>query len=145
MHAQIEEPQTKFKSVSAIAWHDTRNLPPADTPFCVGVSDVTNGITDRKSGFSKLSSCSLLTPFHEAFLIVSSLLRKEDARTFEFELQLMIKVYPSIKYDKLTLLADGDKAKKTIKHSMNFEIIRYCFLTTLIYYEYVFEAIIYLL
>jgi hypothetical protein len=103
-----EDEVNEVNSISAIAFHDKRNLPSDGTPFCVGTSEVTNGVTHPNSGFSKMSSWTLLTRFHEVFLVITALIRKEDARTFEFEIQLLLNDYPFLRYDKIVLLLDCD-------------------------------------
>ena len=72
--------------IKAISYHDPRWLPKTSTKnqlqFNVAVSDVTFGITTAKCGISKWSFITLLTPGHEAFVVVASAITQEDTATF---------------------------------------------------------------
>ena len=101
--------------IKAISFHDPKWLPEKSTKnqlqFNVGVSDVTFGITTPKSGISKWSFITLLTPGHEAFVVVASAITHEDTATFVNEMDLLLNLYPTLKYDNWVLIVDGDPAK----------------------------------
>jgi hypothetical protein len=79
--------------------------------FNVAVSDVTFGITSPKSGISKWSFITMLTPGHEAFVIVASAITQEDTETFKNEMDVLLDLHPSLKDDNWVLIVDGDPAK----------------------------------
>lgn len=101
--------------IKAISFHDPKWLPEIATrnqlQFNVAVSDVTFGITSPKSGISKWSFITMLTPGHEAFVIVASAITQEDAETFKNEMDVLLDLYPSLKDDNWVLIVDGDPAK----------------------------------
>ena len=101
--------------VKAVSFHDSKWLPEKVTKnrlqFNVAASDVTFGITMPKSGISKWSFITMLTPGHEAFVIVASAITQEDAATFVNEMDVLLDLYPSLKYDNWVLIVDGDPAK----------------------------------
>ena len=101
--------------IKAISFHDPKWLPEKSNKnqfqFNVGVSDVTFGITTPKCGISKWSFMTLLTPGHEAFVIVASAITHEDTETFVNEMDLLLDLYPNLKYDAWVLIVDGDPAK----------------------------------
>lgn len=76
--------------IKAISFHDPKWFPKKATKnqlqFNVAVSDVTFGVTTPKSGISKWSFITLLTPGHEAFVVVASAITHEDTATFMNEL-----------------------------------------------------------
>ena len=79
--------------------------------FNVAVSDVTFGITSPESGVSKWSFITMLTPGHEAFVIVACAITQEDAETFKNKMNVLLDLYPSLKDDNWVLIVDGDPAK----------------------------------
>ena len=101
--------------IKAISFHDPKWLPEKamknQLQFNVAVSDVTFGITSPKSGVSKWSFITMLTPGHEAFVIVASAITQEDTATFVNEMDVLLDLYPSLKYDNWVLIVDGDPAK----------------------------------
>lgn len=101
--------------IKAISFHDPKWLPEKamknQLQFNVAVSDVTFGITSPKSGVSKWSFITMLTPGHEAFVIVASAITQEDTATFLNEMDVLLDLYPSLKYDNWVLIVDGDPAK----------------------------------
>ena len=101
--------------VKAVSFHDPKWLPEKATKnqlqFNVAASDVTFGITMPKSGISKWSFITMLTPGHEAFVIVASAITQEDTATFVNEMDVLLDLYPSLKYDNWVLIVDGDPAK----------------------------------
>ena len=101
--------------IKAISFHDPKWLPEKamknQLQFNVAVSDVTFGITSPKSGISKWSFITMLTPGHEAFVIVASAITQEDTATFVNEMDVLLDLYPSLKYDNWVLIVDGDPAK----------------------------------
>ena len=101
--------------IKAISFHDPKWLPEKamknQLQFNVAVSDVTFGITSPKSGVSKWSFITMLTPGHEAFVIVASAITQEDTATFVNEMDILLDLYPSLKYDNWVLIVDGDPAK----------------------------------
>lgn len=101
--------------MKAISYHDPQWLPPTATKnqlqFNVAVSDVTFGITSPRSGISKWSFITLLTPGHEAFVVVASAITQEDTVTFMNEMDVLLDLYPRLKYDTWVLIVDGDPAK----------------------------------
>lgn len=96
-----------IQAICAISFADMRLQPPAGTVFAVLTSDVTFGITPPGCGFSKWSFWTLIAHDHQAFLLLSSAIKKEDARTFGHELLLLIKLYPHIVYMQLVIVLDG--------------------------------------
>ena len=103
------------KMMKAISYHDPHWLPSNATKnqlqFNVAVSDVTFGITSPQSGISKWSFITLLTPGHEAFVVVASAITQEDTVTFMNEMDVLLDLYPRLKYDNWVLIVDGDPAK----------------------------------
>ena len=103
------------KMMKAISYHDPQWLPSNATKnqlqFNVAVSDVTFGITSPRSGISKWSFITLLTPGHEAFVVVASAITQEDTVTFMNEMDVLLDLYPRLKYDNWVLIVDGDPAK----------------------------------
>jgi hypothetical protein len=101
--------------IKAISFHDPKWLPEKVTKnqlqFNVAVSDVTFGITSPKSGISKWSFITMLTPGHEAFVIVASAITQEDTETFKNEMDVLLDLHPSLKDDNWVLIVDGDPAK----------------------------------
>lgn len=101
--------------MKAISYHDPHWLPSNATKnklqFNVAVSDVTFGITSPRSGVSKWSLITLLTPGHEAFVVVASAITQEDTVTFMNEMDVLLDLYPRLKYDNWVLIFDGDPAK----------------------------------
>lgn len=101
--------------IKAISFHDTKWFPEKATKnqlqFNVAVSDVTFGITTPKSGISKWSFITLLTPGHEAFVVVASAITHEDTATFMNEMDVLLDLYPNLKHEKWVLIVDGDPAK----------------------------------
>jgi hypothetical protein len=91
--------------------------------FNVAVSDVTFGITSPKSGISKWSFITMPTPAHEAFVIVASAISHEDTETFMNEMDVLLDLHPSLKYDTWLLIVDGDPAKFKAAR-IKFEIVR---------------------
>ena len=75
------------------------------------MSDVIFGINSPKSGISKWSFVKLLTPSHEAFVVVASAITQEDTITFMNEMDVLLNLYPNLKYDSWVLIVDGDPAK----------------------------------
>ena len=80
--------------IKAISFHDPKWLPEKamknQLQFNVAVSDVTFGITSPKSGVSKWSFITMLTPGHEAFVIVASAITQEDTATFVNEMDVLL-------------------------------------------------------
>lgn len=103
------------ETIKAISFHDPDWLPKNVTAnqlqFNVAVSDVTFGLTCPKSGISKWSFITLLTPGHEAFVVVASAITHEDTDTFMNEMDVLLDLYPSLRYDNWVLIVDGDPAK----------------------------------
>ena len=101
--------------IKAISFHDPKWFPEKATKnqlqFNVAVSDVTFGITSPKSGISKWSFIRPLTPGHEAFVVVASAITQEDTATFMNEMDVLLGLYPNLKYDSWVLIVDGDPAK----------------------------------
>ena len=101
--------------IKAISFHDPQWLPSNASKnqlqFNVAVSDVTFGITSPQSGISKWSFITLLTPGHEAFVVVASAITHEDTVTFMNEMDVLLDMYPALKYDTWVLIVDGDPAK----------------------------------
>jgi hypothetical protein len=58
--------------------------------FNVDVSDVTFGITSPKSGISRWSFITLLTPGHEAYVVVASAITQETTATFMNEMDVLL-------------------------------------------------------
>jgi hypothetical protein len=102
-------------TIKAISFHDPHWLPSNPSKnqlqFNVAVSDVTFGITSPQSGISKWSFITLLTPGHEAFVVVASAITHEDTVTFMNEMDVLLDMYPSLKHDNWVLIVDGDPAK----------------------------------
>jgi hypothetical protein len=102
-------------TIKAISFHDPQWLPPNASKnqlqFNVAVSDVTFGITSPQSGINKWSFITLLTPGHEAFVVVASAITHEDTVTFMNEMDVLLDLHPSLKYDNWVLIVDGDPAK----------------------------------
>lgn len=101
--------------IKAISFHDPKWLPEKTTKnqlqFNVAVSDVTFGITTPKSGISKWSFITLLTPGHEAFVVVASAITHEDTVTFMNEMDVLLDLHPNLKHERWVLIVDGDPAK----------------------------------
>ena len=101
--------------IKAISFHDPKWLPEMASrnqlQFNVAVSDVTFGITSPKSGISKWSFITMLTPTHEAFVIVASAIKQEDTVIFMNEMDVLLDMHPYLKYDNWVLMVDGDPAK----------------------------------
>lgn len=101
--------------IKAISFHDPKWLPEKASrnqlQFNVAVSDVTFGITSPKSGNSKWSFITMLTPAHEAFVIVASAITQEDTATFMNEMDVLLDLHPYLKYNNWVLIVDGDPAK----------------------------------
>lgn len=101
--------------IKARNFHDPKWLREKSTKnqlqFNVGVSDVTFGITTPKNGISKWSFITLLTPTHEAFVVVASAITHEYTETFVNEMDLLLELYPNLKHDTWVLIVDGDPAK----------------------------------
>lgn len=101
--------------IKAISYHDPKWFPENATKnqlqFNVAVSDVTFGITSPKTGISKWSFIRLLTPGHEAFVVVASAITHEDTATFMNEMDVLLDLYPHLQYDNWVLIVDGDPAK----------------------------------
>lgn len=101
--------------IKAISFHDPRWFPEKATfnqlQFNVAVSDVTFGLTSPKCGVSKWSFITMLTPGHEAIVVVASAITQEDTETFLNEMDLLLELYPNLKSDNWVLIVDGDPAK----------------------------------
>jgi hypothetical protein len=101
--------------IKAVSFHDPKWLPTNATmnqlQFNVAVSDVTFGITSPKCGISKWSFITILTPGHDAFVVVASAITQEDTATFMNEMDVLLDLYPSLKVDNWVLIVDGDPAK----------------------------------
>lgn len=101
--------------IKAISYHDPKWFPENATKnqlqFNVAVSDVTFGITSPKTGISKWSFITLLTPGHEAFVVVASAITHEDTAIFMNEMDVLLDLYPHLQYDNWVLIVDGDPAK----------------------------------
>lgn len=86
------------ETIKAISFHGPdwlpKNITANQLQFNVAVSKVTFGPTCPKSGISKWSFITLLTPGHEAFVVVAFSITHEDADTF---------IYPSLRYDNWVL------------------------------------------
>lgn len=54
---------------------------------------------------------TLLTPGHEAFDVVASAITHEGTITFMNEMDILLDLHPSLKYDNWVLIVDGDPAK----------------------------------
>jgi hypothetical protein len=101
--------------IKAISFHDPKWFPDNASSnqllFNVGVSDVTFGITSSKCGISKWSFFTMLTPSHEAFVVVASAITHEDTGTFLNEMDLLLDLFPRLRFDNWVLIVDGDQAK----------------------------------
>ena len=103
------EDQSKL---SAIVYHDQRMAPPPMMRISVLTSDVVFGITHESSGFTKWSFNTLLTPDHDAFVLTTMALTREDFRTFEWELQFLKETFSDLFDDGVfVVIVDGDIAK----------------------------------
>ena len=107
----MDSEDDSMRSIKAIVWHDKQNLPPVGTKFSVGVSDVTFGLTAHTCAFNKFSFYSLLTFDHKAYGITTAAIKSEDIETFKFEIQLLLKVYPYLEFERFVMFVDGDRAK----------------------------------
>ena len=87
-------------TIKAISYHGPQWLPKNTTKnqlqFNVAVSDVTFGISSPRSGISKWSFITLLTPGHESFVVVDSAITHEDTATFMNEMDVLLDLYPSL-------------------------------------------------
>ena len=105
----------EIDTIKAISYHDPQWLPKNTTKnqlqFNVAVSDVTFGISSPRSGISKWSFITLRTPGHEVFVVVASAITHEDTATFMNEMDVLLDLYPSLRYDNWVLIVDGDPAK----------------------------------
>ena len=95
--------------VSYVGWVHNRDYTADD--LRVLTSDVTHGITEAASGIQKWSSWSTLSVTHKLRKILSGGLLHEDTPTFSTETELLLEVYPWLKYHSFVLLVDGDMAK----------------------------------
>jgi hypothetical protein len=53
---------------------------------------------------------TLLTPGHEAYVVVASAITQETTATFMNEMDVLLDLHPNLKYDKWVLIVDGDPA-----------------------------------
>ena len=95
------------ETIKAIRFHGPDWLPKNVTAnqlqFNVAVSDVTFGPPCPKSGISKWSFITLLTPGHEDFVVVASAITHEDADIFMNEMDAPSDLYPLLRYDNWVL------------------------------------------
>lgn len=98
-------------SVSSIHMMDPMLAPPKGAPMRVLMSDVTFGITDKKTGFGKWSHYLMVCPDHNIYTLCVSAIKHEDTMTFTREGKFLLIYYPELAEERFILIVDGDKAR----------------------------------
>ncbi len=97
--------------MNSIHMMDPLLAPPKGTQMRVLMSDVTFGITDKKTGFGKWSHYLMVCPDHKIDTLCVSAIKREDTVTFVQEARFLLIYYPELAEDRFVLIVDGDKAK----------------------------------
>ena len=74
-------------------------------------ADVTVGLIDGRCGVRKSSFISTITPGHDVFPVVVSVIKHEDEATFRDELRFLIGLDPGIVHREVIFLVDGDRGR----------------------------------
>jgi hypothetical protein len=97
--------------LTALHIHIPEIAPPEDQEYAVLVADVTHNIVDARSGFNKTSFITAISPKRSAYVVVTSLILKEDEATFMNELHFLLELDPSLKDREIVFLVDGDRGR----------------------------------
>jgi len=101
----------EYGSVNSIYMMDPLLAPPKGAQMRVLMSDVTFGITDKKTGFGKWSHYLMVCPDHKIYTLCVSAIKHEDTVTFVQEARFLLIYYPELAEERFVLIVDGDKAK----------------------------------
>jgi len=98
--------------MSAIHIHLKAIAPPTNiTLYSVFTADVTHSLVDGRSGFKKISFISTITPGHDEYVMIASLIQHEDEATFLNELKFLLELDPTLKNREVIFLVDGDRGR----------------------------------